>query len=209
MNLVITFLICLYNMLDFRLPPLRASNLRSPEMLRSVDEQPLTDVSGQPVPLSNGRQYKENAGNVSVRSYIRNGVGGDWFSGNVTRANRVSGERPWNTKSPPGARQWNVKKKKGRGIERRRKKNKKYEGERQNRKKRKQRDSEPTRITPFSENRSQPTPFPIQLGQIDCLETSVTNQQSTPHNIPEEQRSTVNVFTGAVYSKLGMSKLQI
>jgi hypothetical protein len=37
-------------------------------------------------------QSKENAGNTEVRSYIGNGMGGDWLSGNVKIANRV-GER--------------------------------------------------------------------------------------------------------------------
>jgi hypothetical protein len=39
-------------------------------------------------PLS---QTGNNAGNTYVRSYIGNGVGGDWFSENVTLSNRISG----------------------------------------------------------------------------------------------------------------------
>lgn len=36
-------------------------------------------------------QSKKKARNTYVFSYIGNGVGGDWFSANVTLANRVSG----------------------------------------------------------------------------------------------------------------------
>jgi hypothetical protein len=43
---------------------------------------------------------------------------------------------------------------------------------------------------------------------IGCLETSVTNHQSRPHKIPEEQLS-VNVFRGRVYSTLGIAKKHI
>jgi phage regulator Rha-like protein len=37
-------------------------------------------------------------------------VGGNWFSENVTLANRVSGKRPWKIKSPPVAGWGKVKK---------------------------------------------------------------------------------------------------
>jgi len=40
-------------------------------------------------------QSRKNAGNTYVHSYIGNGVGGHWFSENVTLANRVSGVRRW------------------------------------------------------------------------------------------------------------------
>jgi len=36
-------------------------------------------------------QSKKNGRNTYVLGYIGNGVGGDWFSENVTLANRVSG----------------------------------------------------------------------------------------------------------------------
>jgi len=47
---------------------------------------------------------------------------------------------------------------------------------------------------------------------IGYLETSVTNRQSRPHKIPEEQifiLCTVNVFRGRVYSALGIAKKHI
>jgi len=49
----------------------------------------VTDVSGEPISLIfKVKQSKKNAG---ARSFIGNGVGSDWFSANLTLANRVSG----------------------------------------------------------------------------------------------------------------------
>jgi hypothetical protein len=52
----------------------------------------VTDVSGQPIgPIYKVKQSKKNVASTKMRSYIWNGVGSDWFSANVTLANRVSG----------------------------------------------------------------------------------------------------------------------
>ena len=44
---------------------------------------------------------KINAGNIYVRSYRGKNVSGDWLSGNVTLANRISGvcRRRWEERS--------------------------------------------------------------------------------------------------------------
>ena len=55
-------------------------------------------------------QSRKNAGNTYVHSYIGNGVGGHWFSENVTLANRVSGVRRW------GREKWNRGAKGGGGL---------------------------------------------------------------------------------------------
>ena len=43
------------------------------------------------VPSSRVKQYKKNARNMYVCSYVGNGVGSEWFSENVMSANRVRG----------------------------------------------------------------------------------------------------------------------
>ena len=53
------------------------------------------------VPSSTVKQSKNNAANSQVRSYIGNGAGSDWFSGNVTLANNVSGSC-WTQKGKAG-----------------------------------------------------------------------------------------------------------
>ena len=58
------------------------------------------DVSGQPVPPSGFRQYKNNTGNAYVRSHVGDGVGGNWFSENVALANKVIGA--WRTRKGEG-----------------------------------------------------------------------------------------------------------
>jgi len=80
-----------------------------------------------------------------------------------------------------------------------------------NRKKEKM-DYEYRRTITFPENRSPPKQFPINWDPIGCLETSVTNHQSRPHKIPEEELCilyTVNVLRGSGYSTLGKAKKHI
>jgi hypothetical protein len=71
---------------------MKATGLRSSGKLRSVDWLLFTAVS---VPSSRVEQSKKNAGNTDVRSYIGNGMGGDWFSGKVKITNRVRGAQRW------------------------------------------------------------------------------------------------------------------
>jgi len=99
-------------------------------------------------------------------------VGGDWFSENVTLANRVSEKRPWNIKSPSVAGWGNAKK----GQKEIKKKEKeKSTGEKETIEKREhKRDNEHGRTITFPENRSPPTQFPIQLGP-DRLSRNVGN----------------------------------